>query len=122
MTTWINLTFHCRNLGAKSLRDRFSAKCEPAAAGHITAMREAEKVERFRLSVPTGHAVSGRAAAAKCNQASHLLVVLQTKTGKTLSECFQTTLCFVLTFKADHEVIRISQRTILPRAPCLRHH
>jgi len=36
------------NRGTQTLRDRFPAKCKPALAGHVAAMREAEKVERFR--------------------------------------------------------------------------
>lgn len=35
------------HLGTHSLRDRGSAKREPALPGRVTAMREAKKVERY---------------------------------------------------------------------------
>ncbi len=106
MTTLDQDQLDCRDRGSQAFRDRFTAKCEPACAGHIATMREAQKVERFRSSLTTSLAVPGRTAA-KLNQAGLSLVQLQTELGKTCSNLVQTTLCFLLAFKADDEVVRI---------------
>jgi len=95
-----------RNRGTQTLRDRCPAEGEPASTGHIAAMREAKKIERFRSTFTARLPIAGRIAA-KFDQASFIFVKLQPELRRAVSEIFQTPLGISLAFEANHKVIRI---------------
>src|SRR6056297_1433899 len=121
MTTLNQFHLDRRNRGPQSLRDRCPAKCEPAGTGHVAAMCEAEKVERFGSAFSACLAVSVRSAT-EFDQACLIFVKLQTELRESLPEFVQTTLRFVFAFKADHKVISVSNYDDFAACPSLSPH
>lgn len=102
MTTLPKLDLEFRQLGPHAFRNRCPAKREPALPGHVAAMREAEKVERFRSSFSASLTVPGRAAA-KLDQAGLRVVEFQAKFGESRPEFVQTSFRVHFTLETDHE-------------------